>query len=441
MVVAHPLEHSEPFHVNPSFSELDDLPDISFVSTVKIYVQYLEDTDNVNTVVQYNVDLLQSVRKLKTDIEEIEGIPAEMQKELQDLRFNGCILMDDHTLQSYLVQEQSIVYLKKLVLLEAHLCSFGGVPRAKRSSLFLPAVPSHWYQHAAPYTALRDWDGDMKHASTNGLRLERGTNVTVFDDDAVPVVLPAFTFPLAQHRRFKLRLGEKGHSYVDLALRYERTAPPGEATPIDVRLNCVSAGDRKITSVSLKIIAPGLNVTEIKSPDMTTLGTLNSVVVESTTHQTRNYHGGINITIPQTPLGIDASVARETQHTHKEEGIRESALTVTGVVHNVDTAHWIVEGRRGVGEREGVPKVLEGMSFVLQEKPSEFQYECFVTTTKGGREVEHWGQSVGIIGKLKQAWPGEQASVHEQTESPVRLETTRCGIRAVYSRFTRFLRH
>ncbi|KAK6967092.1 hypothetical protein R3P38DRAFT_2815408 [Favolaschia claudopus] len=381
---------------------LDDLPDISFVSTVNIYVQCLEDSDNVNALVRYNVDLLQPIRKLKTDIEEIEGIRAVISRS----RAIDCIS-------------------QKGSASNAQPWFFGVLRRAKAKCMHLQMDCVWKLEEMFLCSRLAGSTADW-HYATCGNDLSHGwiprsfvrqifVFTAMFKSNSQSLDLVPFKawmtplspspcqrspFPLAEHLRFKLRLGEKGHSYVDIALRYERTAPPGEATPIEVQLNCVSAGDRKITSVSLKIIAPGANVARVHCPDTTTLGSINSVTVQSTSRQTWNQHGGINITIPHTPLGIDAGVSKKTQYTQKEEGTRESGLTVTGV-HNADTAHWIVEGGRGVGEREGVPKVLEGMSFVLQEKPSEFQYECFVTTTKGGREVEHWGQSVGIFERVK----------------------------------------
>ncbi|KAK6967098.1 hypothetical protein R3P38DRAFT_3299225, partial [Favolaschia claudopus] len=446
-----PVAPLEPFPII-SVSQLDDVPDsdsdIASVSTVDVYVQYLApNLANIGAVVQYNVELLQSVRELKTAIEEIEGIPADE----QDLRFFGFMqdpLKDYNTLQSCLIQKKSTVYLslKPRTGGRCHLSARLKVRSGRNVELqdalheYLSPAPCPPHSPYSSSIARRDWDGDMKHVWTDGLRVKtdtefqvdtvsgdssvptdwhygytkstsrsygwiprsfvRSCTAEIGDDDTTPSALPAFPFPPATHQTFQLRLGEKGHSYVNVSLTYKSISPPGEATRIDVRLDCVSAGDRKITSVSLKIIAPGSNVTTLKCPDTTTLGSLNSVIVESTSRRTWNHHGGINITIPHTPLGFDAGVARKIQHTQKEEGMRESGLTITGV-HNVDTAHWIVEGRRGVGEREGVPKVLEGMSFVLEEKPSEFQYECFVTTTKGGREVEHWGQSVGLFAKLK----------------------------------------
>ncbi|KAK7050637.1 hypothetical protein R3P38DRAFT_1764077 [Favolaschia claudopus] len=416
---------------------------------VKIYIQDRES----EACMRYTVDLRQSVGSLKAEIEEIEGIGAQRQY----LEFEGKELEDHYTLQYYLVQEESLVLFSDIrnwrVGYTSGKTTLLGQLLDRLSRLVSPPSEANWEDEfndgrspwvdggigrSIPFQALYDWDGDMKHDSTKGLALAKEMDLIILEtegyestdenwclgrscktdatgwvprcyirstgietSDVGTPILPVFNFPSAEPLQFKVCLGERGHSYVQVVVKYEAVAPPGEATFVNVALSCVSTAERCITSVSLKIVAPGLKMDGVRFPDATILSSPNSVNIEATNMLTSEHHGDLNFTIPNTPLGGTAGGSRQSEQTKKETGTRESQLSIVGMVNGADTAHWVIEGRRGVGEREGVPRMLAGMSFVLQEKPTVFQYECFVTTTKRGKQSEHWGLSGDLISKWK----------------------------------------
>ncbi|KAK7001740.1 hypothetical protein R3P38DRAFT_3044191 [Favolaschia claudopus] len=401
---------------------------------LRIYVQrkHLSSKNKGSDIcTQYMVDPLQSVLQLKAEIEEIEGLSVER----QCLRFEGKELKNEDTLEgrSLCQNQNSLISLVDLWTI------YHQVDGMFREGPVFKSVK---------YRALCDWDGNMKHASTAGLALVKGMEVDIpchtisednwwfvrlpdsyawisrvrlpddyawvprtylreasstdVKDTDIPSI-PAFDFPLAKPLQFKVSLGERGHSYVQVTLKYEVVARPGEPTFVDVALDCVSTAERCITSVSLKVVAPGLTMGGVCFPDATTLGSPKSVNVETTSALTSDHHGDLNFTIPHTPLGGTAGGSKQTEQTKKESGTRESQPSIEGVVSGVDTAHWVIEGRRGVGERERVPKILGSISFVLQEKPTDFEYEFYVTTTKRGQKPkEHSSVSKSLFSKMKE---------------------------------------
>ncbi|KAF8176735.1 hypothetical protein K438DRAFT_1846680 [Mycena galopus ATCC 62051] len=228
-------------------------------------------------------------------------------------------------------------------------------------------------------------------------------NASTSDSEPAPG-LPAFPFPSAAPLEYKLHLGEKGHSYVKATLKYETCEPPGQPTLVNVQLECVGTSDRCISSVSLKITSPDQTVRDVKSPEANKFGAQTPVHVEVTKRQTAEHHGELHFAAAQVPFGADAGASRQNEQTQSESGTRQSQMHIKGSVYSKDTAHWAVDGARGVGERDCVPDELQGMSFVLEEKPAVFLYECYVTTVKNGQRKEHSGESKGLFGKQ---WKGK----------------------------------
>ncbi|KAF8176736.1 hypothetical protein K438DRAFT_1846681 [Mycena galopus ATCC 62051] len=403
---------------------------------VKIYVEHCDEN-----LTEYDVDLAVSVGRLKDEIEEIEG----HSRRKQCLTFERRELQDNQSLFSSSIREHSIVQLSVTVDAEEEWLPLGEPAYSRRRPGTLAEVE--------PHLALYDWDGDMKHPKTNGVPFRKGMRVDVdviatkhdasgnkniwclgyceenygpfgwiprsyirsesasepqyiwsesarTSDSEVAPSLPAFTFLSAIPIEYKLHLGEKGHSYVKATLTYEACAPPGQPTLVNVQLECVGTSDRCISSVSLKITSPDQTVKDVKSPEANRFGAQKPVHVEVTKRQTTEHHGELHFAAAQIPFGADAGASRQNEQTQSESGTRQSQIQIKGSVYSKDTAHWAVDGARGVGERDCVPNELQGMSFVLEEKPAVFLYECYVTTVKNGQRKEHSGGSKGLFRQL-----------------------------------------
>ncbi|KAJ7347418.1 hypothetical protein DFH08DRAFT_809174 [Mycena albidolilacea] len=404
-------------------------------SMVKIYI---ENTGQA-ACVGYLVDLAESVGQLKAEIEETEGLEFGRQR----LLFQGRELSEyGQTLLSCSIQEHSTVQLS----LRQPVGALGDSPWVLWGGKGGHSSFKGVQEVSGSHTSLYDWDGDMKHPTIKGLPLSRGMPVVVTDspeghktgilsedgrpdgwcygrsekdggmtgwfpharsaselpDSEAAPPLPVFSFPSAHPLWFKVPLGERGHSYVLIALTYERRAPPGQATLVDVRLQCVATSERCISSVSFKITVPAQTVRDVKYPEAVGFGHQTSVHVEVTRRETVERHGEVHFAAPQVPLGADAGASTESEQTRSESGTRESGMRITGVAcSGGDTAHWLVDGARGVGEQDRVPAFMEGMSFVVEEKPAVFLYESYVTTSKDGKKKEHWGSSSTLVAKGK----------------------------------------
>ncbi|KAJ7147259.1 hypothetical protein C8R46DRAFT_546125 [Mycena filopes] len=197
-----------------------------------------------------------------------------------------------------------------------------------------------------------------------------------------------------------MSLGERGHSYVKITLSYTALAPPGQFTTVNVSMDCVTASERIISSVSFMVTSPGQTVREVKCPQLS--GPQQSVHVEVTKRETSERHGELHFAVPQVPVSFDAGISQESEQTRIESGTRESQISINGFRHSQDTAHWTLEAARGIGsERDSVPKTLRDLSFTLEEKPAVFHFECFVTTTRGGKKADRWAGSLGALNKGK----------------------------------------
>ncbi|KAF7343666.1 hypothetical protein MSAN_01946200 [Mycena sanguinolenta] len=377
---------------------------------VKIYVT-IADTyvaDRISDVAvwaAYDVDLGDSVRKLKTDIHETEGIDMDW----FCLRYEGIGLEDEEEIQSYALQEGCIVELHPWL----------GVARP---ALCLPPPAFDFVENHQK--ALHNWDGVMKHPHTKGLSLRKGTVIVARVDQSgwcfghedgqntsgyfplnyvgyMPPKSPIrlhnyqsslFRGALPDPAIFVLRLGEMGQSYVQVTLRYENCAPPGEPTPIEVALVCAATGGRRITSLGIMIRTPNQSVRDLKYPIPRPH---QSISVKATDDRSVENTLGVALNIPHAGLTANASTSREHEQTVTESGFRESQLKISGNEHgeHSDIAHWRVDAAEGVGgRREGIPAQMK-FSFVLDEKPAVFRYRFFVVSTdaKGNSKTRSGG--------------------------------------------------
>ncbi|KAJ7806607.1 hypothetical protein B0H14DRAFT_3483985 [Mycena olivaceomarginata] len=200
-------------------------------------------------------------------------------------------------------------------------------------------------------------------------------------DSEVPPGLPAFDFPRAEPLQFIVAVGERGHSYVQISLTYENRAPPGQATLVNVKLDCPATGERSITSVSFMITVQGQSARDVKHPEARGLGPTEAVNVSVTTRHVSEQHLTAQAAAPQGLGGAEIGASRENEQTRTESGVRQSETEITGLIRGRTTAHWTVAGALGIDKRDAVPPVLEGMSFVMDEKPAVFDYACYVTTS------------------------------------------------------------
>ncbi|KAJ7464432.1 hypothetical protein FB451DRAFT_1370216 [Mycena latifolia] len=289
--------------------------------------------------------------------------------------------------------------------------------------------------------AIYEWDGNMKHPNVKGLPLRIGMIVSQvaidrdpdpewprgYAEDRPDVIgyfppkyigslepnsaqdgagnlndkspgqipdLPPFHFPKASRSYFKsCAFGERSHSYLQVTLDYETLARPGDSTPVNVTLDCIAAGERRITSVSLMITSPGQTVKDVgcaQSP-----GGQQSIHVEATREIENERHRDGSLAVPNIPLEITAGGSHQQEETVVEPGTRE--LKIQCFKKDGSTAHWVVKGAEGVDGRRGdVPATMK-LSFILEEKPAIFQYGYSMTTVvKTGakeREESHSGGS------------------------------------------------
>ncbi|KAJ6479123.1 hypothetical protein C8R45DRAFT_1006645, partial [Mycena sanguinolenta] len=211
--------------------------------------------------------------------------------------------------------------------------------------------------------------------------------------------LPSFDFPVASPfpAVFSLHLGEKGQSYVQATLSYQKRAPPDEPTPVDVSLVCAATGGRRITSLGLMIRSPGQMVREVKCPELSQ--PQQSISVEATDNETVENTLGAAFSVPQAGLTANASTSRGHEHTVTESGTRESHLKMSGNPHGEqrDIARWRIDASEGVGGRlKGIPAEMS-LSFVLDGKPAIFEYWYLVKSTDArGNSKEHSGGSLKL---------------------------------------------
>jgi hypothetical protein len=99
---------------------------------------------------------------------------------------------------------------------------------------------------------------------------------------------------------------------------------------------------------------------------------------------------------PEGLGGAETGASRENEQTRTESDVRQSEMEITGLVRGRTTAHWTMAGALGIDKRDPVPPVQEGMSFVMDEKPAVFDYACYVTTVKNGKQREHKAKSRGF---------------------------------------------
>ncbi|KAF8176109.1 hypothetical protein K438DRAFT_79391 [Mycena galopus ATCC 62051] len=193
---------------------------------VKIYVEHCDEN-----LTEYDVDLAVSVGQLKDEIEETEG----HSRWEQCLKFEGRELQDNQSLFSSSIRERSIVQLSangtndlgaigadkgenaesvewsefaeielpaggggEPVILEVSLPGYpkiyggtggsggqggehGGSGGAGEGPRFRVKSEATIVRSVEPHLALYDWDGDMKHPTTNGVPLRKGMRVDVDD--------------------------------------------------------------------------------------------------------------------------------------------------------------------------------------------------------------------------------------------------------------------
>ncbi|KAJ7110828.1 hypothetical protein C8R43DRAFT_1113642 [Mycena crocata] len=197
----------------------------------------------------------------------------------------------------------------------------GGIGRDPHEGSGLDADSSEKRAPETIYNVIYDWDGEMKRIIATilvDIMVGRMANTGIFPasfagtsmiiPEPAPA-LPDFEFPKATPLKCIVHLGENGHSYVQVALDYNPSAPPCEVTSVNVSLNCVTTSERCITSLSLKVTSPKQTIRDITSPLL--LGPRTSVAVEVTNEDNAEYYGQMHLT-PAQPIPLGADFGKST---------------------------------------------------------------------------------------------------------------------------------
>lgn len=207
------------------------------------------------------------------------------------------------------------------------------------------------------------------------------TPIPTLPDEIPKLDLPDFPYPKTSPQFFTVKLGDKGLSFVEVAVTIKPLSTPAKRPQVDVLLKCCPAHPRRISSVVLTLAFQGNEVDDIQPT--VELGPETKTEIEKTNNKSKSISGGLD----REGITLGAEWKHEKGETHS--ATRSTQMKISGLIKGADTALWSLTEDTGTGGQGGLPDRVP-MSFSLSYKPAKVVYECRVTSVKDGSEKERY---------------------------------------------------
>ncbi|GJJ10415.1 hypothetical protein Clacol_004641 [Clathrus columnatus] len=198
--------------------------------------------------------------------------------------------------------------------------------------------------------------------------------------------LPLFHFPPATGMTFRVPISDKGHSFLKLTVNYECISSPVDPTHVTVSLLCSTHDIRRISAVSVFIMVPEGEASNIQVCENEAHRKEIHTEKEITETQSKEKHfDGFNLGTAGATVELQGGISGKRSFGSTEKGSKVSRRKVSATIDKADTIFWNLKAPASKLDEDGLDGE-ESITFVLKRKPVLFKYKCRVTHAKNGVE-------------------------------------------------------